>query len=198
VLGRFGAALPDNVREALACSGPLSLATEAPLFVIGDNATAWLAARAEAGARGYAIVDGAPLVGEAREVGRLLGIELRRLAQYRPVAWIAGGEPTVTRRGPGRGGRMLELALAAAIEINGLGGGAALVAFATDGADGSSGGAGAVVDGSTMARLSAAGFDAARVLAASDTARAFAALGDLLQTGPTGTNVCDLVLMLVR
>ncbi|MBC8072820.1 MAG: glycerate kinase, partial [Deltaproteobacteria bacterium] len=74
----------------------------------------------------------------------------------------------------------------------------ALVAFATDGDDGSSGAAGAVVDGSSTARARARGFELTASLRTSDTASALAALGDLLVPGPTGTNVCDVVVVLGR
>jgi glycerate-2-kinase len=170
---------------------------ECAVHILGDNATAVAAARSEASARNYAIVEGDVLVGEASELGRRLGARLVELAHARPVACIVGGEPTVTGAGAGRGGRALELALAAAPSIAGLAD-AAIVAFATDGRDGSSDAAGAVVDGTTLARAAALGLDPASALAAHDTAPLFAALGDLLHVAPTGTNVCDVVLLLAR
>jgi len=199
-LARVGDELPASVRRALA--RPIGTSTIAcPVHVVGDNATAVAAARTEAIARGYAVVQGEPLVGEAREIGRGLLARANLRARARPVACIFGGEPTVTRRGPGRGGRTLELALAAAESIAGFnvdGTDAAIVAFATDGRDGSSDAAGAVVDGTTLARAAARGLDPALALATHDTAPFFAALGDLLHVEPTGTNVCDLVLLLAR
>lgn len=197
VLARVGDALPRSVHDVLARHEHAPATPEVELHVVGDNASAVAAARAEARARGYALVDGEPLVGEARELGERLGRRARELVDGRPSACIVGGEPTVARASSGRGGRMLELALGAASSIAGMSD-VALVAFATDGLDGSSGGAGAVVDGSTLARAAALGLDPAHALATHDTAPFFAALGDLLHVGATGTNVCDLVLLLAR
>lgn len=129
------------------------------------------------------------LEGEAREVGRRLGREVARLAHGE--ALLAGGETTVTLgRIHGRGGRNLEVALAAAEEIEGLAG-AALLAAGSDGRDGSSKAAGALVDGSTIARARRYGLDPDRALARHDTEPFFARAGGLLRTGPTGTNVAD-------
>lgn len=129
------------------------------------------------------------LEGEAREVGRRLGREIARLAHGEVL--LAGGETTVTLgRIHGRGGRNLEVALAAAQEIEGIAG-AALLAAGSDGRDGSSTAAGAVVDGSTIARARRSGLDAARALARHDTEPFFARTGGLFRTGPTGTNVAD-------
>jgi glycerate-2-kinase len=106
---------------------------------------------------------------------------------------LAGGETTVTlsaRRG--RGGRSLELALAAALERKGEAGWA-LLAAGSDGRDGSARAAGAFVDGTTIERTMTLGLDPARALLRHDTERFFKRLGDLLVTGPTGTNVADWV-----
>lgn len=129
------------------------------------------------------------LEGEARDVGRRLGREVARLAPGQVL--LAGGETTVTlARAPGRGGRSLEIALAAARELEGIAG-AALLAAGSDGRDGSSNAAGALVDESTIALARRRGLDPARALARHDTERFFARAGGLLRTGPTGTNVAD-------
>ena len=114
-------------------------------------------------------------------------------------AYVFGGEPTVavTADNPGRGGRNLDLAARLALAWRGRGGVAAVVA-GTDGCDGSSTAAGAIVDGGTAARAEAAGYPMEAALAAFDTETALAAAGDLFVTGPTGTNVGDLVVVLVR
>jgi hydroxypyruvate reductase len=91
---------------------------------------------------------------------------------------------------PGRGGRTLELALAAALEESG---GWTLLAASSDGLDGSSGAAGAWADGGTLARARRAGLDPEAALARHDTRAVFAAAGDLFVTGPTGGNVGDWV-----
>ena len=104
---------------------------------------------------------------------------------------MAGGETTVTLRGNGLGGRNQEVALGA---VEGLAGvpGVLLVALATDGEDATTGAAGAVVSGETLQRAREAGLDPAEILRRNDSFHFFERLGDLLVTGPTGTNVNDL------
>jgi hydroxypyruvate reductase len=106
-----------------------------------------------------------------------------------------GGETTVTVRGDGRGGRNTELALAAAISLDGKLG-VALMTLATDGVDGASEDAGAIITGGTLARARALGLSAEDALGRNDSATFFEALGDAIKTGPTGTNVNDLVIVL--
>jgi hydroxypyruvate reductase len=108
---------------------------------------------------------------------------------------VWGGETTVTVRGAGRGGRNQELALAAALALDGWPVG--ILALATDGVDGPTDAAGAWADGGTVARARDLGLDARQHLTANDAYPFFAALGDLLLTGPTGTNVNDLLVVLV-
>jgi glycerate 2-kinase len=175
---------------------PAAMTSPVEHVVVADNHTAVAAASATATACGFAVVRGPTLVGEARELGRILG-ELARAQLHRPFAIVCGGECTVTRRGGGRGGRTLELAIAAAQALDGTRE-LAVVAFASDGDDGSSGAAGAVVDGSTCTRARAIGCDLAAALRDADSASALARLGDLLITGPSGTNVGDVVLALGR
>ena len=115
----------------------------------------------------------------------------------RPVVLLSGGETTVTLRGKGRGGRNAEFLLAFAIAIDGAAGISALAAD-TDGIDGSEDNAGAFADGTTAARLRAAGIDPLAALADNDAYGAFAAIGDLFVTGPTGTNVNDFRAILIR
>ena len=112
----------------------------------------------------------------------------------RPACIVAGGETTVTLRGSGRGGRNQELALAAAADLAGLPD-LALIALATDGGDGPTDAAGAVVTGATLDRARARGLDAAAYLARNDAYPFFDALGDLLKPGPTETNVNDLAFL---
>jgi hydroxypyruvate reductase len=110
---------------------------------------------------------------------------------------VAGGETTVTLHGHGRGGRNQELALGAVADLAGLEH-VALVALATDGDDGPTDAAGAVVTGETLARARALGLDPAAHLARNDAYPFFAALGDLLRPGPTHTNVNDLTFIFAR
>jgi glycerate-2-kinase len=134
-----------------------------------------------------------PLTGEARIVGRRLAALARATAAPQPLCVVAGGETVVTLRGSGRGGRNQELALAAAIELEGSRG-TALLAAGTDGRDGPTDAAGAFVDGGSTARGGALGLDARAALEDNDSYGFFAAEGGLLRTGPTRTNVMDLVL----
>jgi glycerate-2-kinase len=114
-----------------------------------------------------------------------------------PLALLLGGETTVTVRGSGMGGRNQELALALAIELEGREGIVA-ASLGTDGTDGPTDAAGAIIDGETLARGIASGLDARDHLARNDAHPFLRATGDLLVTGPTGTNVCDVVLVLVQ
>lgn len=169
-------------------------------LLIGDNRQAATAALAAARTAGFqTMLLTTTLEAEAREAGRMLAAILREVALSgeplsRPCCIIAGGETTVTLRGSGHGGRNQELALAAVASLAGLER-VALVALATDGGDGPTDAAGAVVTGSTAARAQALGLDVAAHLARNDAYPFFAALGDLLRPGPTGTNVNDLTLL---
>ncbi len=140
------------------------------------------------------------LEGEAREVGKVLAAVARELRRYgRPVSppaiLVLAGETTVTVRGKGKGGRNQELALSAALGIEGLRE-VVIASVGTDGRDGPTDAAGGIVDGGTAARIRAAGLDPLELLSDNDSYRALSASGDLLVTGPTGTNVADLVLVL--
>jgi glycerate-2-kinase len=107
-----------------------------------------------------------------------------------------GGQTTVTVRGAGRGGRNQELALAAALAIQGLDG-VLIASLATDGSDGPTDAAGGLVDGSTVARGAARGLSAGDALQQNDAYPYLTATGDLLITGPTNTNVNDLMAVFV-
>ena len=135
------------------------------------------------------------LVGDAESTGRQLAGELARLP---PGIHVWGGETTVCLpQHPGRGGRNQQLALAAAQALAGQDG-IRLLALGTDGSDGASEDAGALVDGGTIARGELAGLDAAQQLRNADAGRFLEASGDLVSTGPTGTNVRDLVVACVE
>ncbi|HEX9304283.1 MAG TPA: DUF4147 domain-containing protein [Thermoanaerobaculia bacterium] len=129
------------------------------------------------------------LDGEARDAGRKLARETMQLRSGDAI--LAGGETTVSlRRKPGKGGRNLELALSAAQVLDGIRG-VAVLAAGSDGKDGSSRAAGALVDGDTMARARKRGVDAEDALSRHDTEPFFTRVGGLLVTGSTGTNVSD-------
>lgn len=141
--------------------------------------------------------------GESRDVAQVHAAMAREIAQRnrpfrKPVVLLSGGETTVTLRGKGgRGGRNAEFLLALAIAIDGAEGISALAAD-TDGIDGSEDNAGAFADGTTATRLRKAGIDPLAALAGNDAWGAFNAIGDLLVTGPTGTNVNDFRAILIR
>jgi hydroxypyruvate reductase len=168
--------------------------------VVGSNLLACEAAAQAARDLGYATLVLTTFVeGEARDAGRVLAALLREVDASghplsRPCCLIAGGEPTVTVRGEGRGGRNQELALAAAFALRGLDR-VLFASFGTDGSDGPTDAAGAWVDGATLDRAAALGLDAARALARNDSYPLLDRLGSLIRTGPTNTNVNDLYLL---
>jgi len=136
------------------------------------------------------------LRGESSAGGRRLAAFARALRPGPARLLLAGGEPTVTVQGRGRGGRAQELALAAALALAGDRR-VALLAAGTDDSDGPTPAAGAFVDGETLARGAAAGGDAKRALAENDAHGFLVREGGCFVTGPTGTNVMDLVLVRV-
>jgi glycerate 2-kinase len=168
--------------------------------VIGGRPLA-MAGAAEAAVRlGYraAVLD-APIVGEAREAAAGC-VEAAVAAGHDggPVCVVSSGETTVQVRGPGRGGRNQELALAASVLFDRLGPLAAMASVGTDGVDGPTDAAGAIVDSGTLRRAASAGLRAPQhYLDENDAYRFFDALGDLIRTGPTGTNVGDLQVFLL-
>ena len=168
------------------------------LVRIGGIGSAMAAAAAAARQLGFAVATGA-LAGEAAEAGRRLVARGRGLPAGEAGACLVLGGETVVRVGAaaGLGGRNQELALAAAGALALDGGDEVVLALATDGEDGATGAAGAVVDGGAWAELGRLGVDPTRALAEHDSHPALAALpGALVTTGPTGTNVADLVLYL--
>jgi glycerate 2-kinase len=177
-----------------------------PLFarvtnvIVADNSTACEAATNAARARGYRTqLLSTQVQGEARLVGADLAQkakETRLRGGALPACLIGGGETTVTLRGEGKGGRSQELALAAARELAGLKN-VVLLGAGTDGTDGPTDAAGALADGTTIARARALGLDADAFLANNDSYNFFSRLGDLVITGPTNTNVNDLMVVLM-
>jgi glycerate-2-kinase len=209
---RIWRALPQRVRQHLnrGCQG---FASETPkpgssLFrrvhhhIVGNNAaavTAVTSAAREAGLR--TLVHTPALTGVARNEGQRFGALARNIVRegkplQRPCCVVAGGETTVTVTGKGTGGRAQEFAAAAALEIAGLAK-VWVVAIGTDGTDGPTDAAGAVVDGDTVARAQRLSVDLKGALKRHNTYPALKRLHQLIITGPTGTNVNDLYLLLV-
>ena len=166
-------------------------------MVIGDNKLAAQAALEQAQHEAiHAEILTNELQGEAREVGVMLAKRLRVSAEQmtRPFCLIAGGETTVTIIGNGKGGRNQELALAAMHELRGLEN-VMLITLATDGEDGPTDAAGAVVTGESAQRAETLGVDVVDHLSRNDAYVCFDQLNDLLKIGPSGTNVNDLIFL---
>ena len=208
VLDLYGIAIPEELRRRLA-SGELETPkpgdprlAHSEFRLIASPRQMLDAAAGEARRLGLApLILGDAIEGEAREVARALaGIALscarHGLPAAAPCVLLSGGETTVTLRGNGRGGRNSEFLLGLALALGGAPGIHALAAD-TDGIDGSEDNAGAFVAPDTLRRARAIGIDAAGRLADNDAWGFFAALGDLLVTGPTRTNVNDFRALLV-
>ena len=171
-------------------------------LVVGSNRAALLAAAREARQLGYnVLILSSFLQGEASVVaGVLAGIGKEIVMSDNPVpapaCVLAGGETTVRIRGGGKGGRNQELALAAALALEGWPP-IALLSAGTDGTDGPTDAAGAMVDGDTCRKARQRGLSPGDYLADNDSYHFFDQLGLLFKTGPTRTNVMDLMCLLV-
>jgi len=171
-------------------------------FLIGNNETAAQSAKAKAQDLGFqTYLVSTSMQGEAAEVGRVIAAMLTciyesRAGQSIPICVIFGGETTVTVDGSGIGGRNQELALSVALELAGNDG-IALMTLATDGVDGPTSAAGAIVTGETLAQSRKIGLRARELLADNDSHTFFQTIGDTVILGPTGTNVNDLVIGLI-
>jgi glycerate 2-kinase len=170
--------------------------------IVGNNAAAVTAVARAAREAGLRTLVVPAITGEARDEGQRFGILAREIAGeskllQRPCCVIAGGETTVTVSGKGTGGRAQEFAAAAALEIAGLRN-VWVAAIGTDGTDGPTDAAGAVVDGKTTARAQRLSVDLDGALKRHNIYPALKKLDQLIMTGPTCTNVNDLYLILVR
>jgi len=214
ILKRYGlwSKIPTSVKKVL-LSGSKGLVPETPKagdkafekvhnVVVGNNMTASLAAfntLKRAGLR--ALLLSSCLEGQARDVGTVFASMAKEIVVSgnpvpKPVGVVAGGETTVTVVGRGRGGRNQEVVLGAALRIGGLDG-VCVASLSTDGVDGPTDAAGALVDGKTMIRAGELGLNARRFLLENDSYSFFSRLGDLLFTGLTGTNVDDVSVIVV-
>jgi hydroxypyruvate reductase len=204
--------IPASIRKQLEAGAagkiPETPKPDDPLFgrvksiMVASNIQALEAARAEAQRLGFqAIILSSFIEGETREIARMhaaLALEVRASGHPArpPVCLITGGETTVTLRGKGKGGRNQEFALASALDITGL---PDVVVFSagTDGTDGPTDAAGALVDGETVKRALGLGLKPRAALDGNDAYPFFERLGDLVVTGPTRTNVMDVRMVLV-
>ena len=224
ILARFGgeAAYPPAVvarcREGASAKGAAAETPKpgdprlvrAETRVIGSRRDAMRGAGAEAAARGYHVVRiDEPVVGEARvaSTGHVRAVLDRAATLGRPACFISSGETTVHVTGRGTGGRNQEFALAAALLLRGTGfrtdyrygnpSPVLLASIGTDGVDGPTDAAGAIADSTTIDRARAAGLVPEAFLDDNNAYAFFDALGDLIHTGPTGTNVGDLQIILL-
>jgi len=208
VLDFHGIAIPDVLRARLA-SGELETPkpgdprlAQSEFRLVASPRRMLAAAAAEARRLGIApLILGDAIEGEAREVGKALaGIAVscgrHGFPAQEPCVLLSGGETTVTLKGAGRGGRNTEFLLGLAMALDGAPGIHALAAD-TDGIDGSEDNAGAFVAPDSLHRARALGLDIRHSMAANDAWGYFSALGDLLVTGPTRTNVNDFRAILV-
>ncbi|MEP7261793.1 MAG: MOFRL family protein, partial [Usitatibacter sp.] len=213
ILERFGVKAPASIAAHLE-AGVAGRIAETPKpgdpalahaqnRVIATAHRSLAAAAAYVQARGVSpMVLGDSVTGESAEVAKVFGAIARQAREHGhpirpPVAIISGGETTVTLKGDGRGGRCSEFLLSLAIDTNGLDDTWAL-ACDTDGIDGSQDNAGALMAPDSIARALALGLHPKRMLATNDGYGFFSALGDLVVTGPTRTNVNDFRIILVR
>lgn len=167
-----------------------------PHVLVADGAMAAEAAGAAARDDGFRVfVHSHPLDDDVRSVATTI----LAASSDRPGVHVFRGEPTVTLpESPGKGGRAQHLALLLAEQLHGSALRTTILAAGTDGRDGITDAAGAIIDGSSAAAMLAAGIDLHRTIAAADSHPALDAIGALLRTGPTGTNVADLVIALVE
>jgi hydroxypyruvate reductase len=197
--------LPESVRERLR-RGVQGLVPETPKageailesahhVIVASNRLSLDAARAKASALGFeAEIFAENLEGGVHEVASdFVETLVSRNARPRPKALLAGGELTLSVSGRGLGGRNQEFALVAARRLSGIPD-VVVLSAGTDGTDGPTDAAGAFADGTTWERARKAGLDPEAVLRDNDSYRLFDRLSDLLRTGPTGTNVNDLML----
>ena len=195
---KYSLTLTAEMQAMLRVETPKAL-TNVETVITGSVRELCHAAAEAARALGYApqiLTDS--LDGEAREAGGLLAAMARyHQSVGQSTALIVGGETVVRLTGKGLGGRNQELALAAAQGIAGLRG-TAIFSLGSDGTDGPTDAAGGYVDGDTFAALAAKGIDPYAVLRDNDAYHALAACGVLIMTGPTGTNVNDVAVLLIR
>lgn len=202
--------VPDSVRNLLT-EGEKGLVPETPKpgdkvfkkvhnIVVGNNFTASQTAyNSFRKARLNSLFLTSTLEGQARDVGTVLASMAKEVASSgnpvsKPAGIVAGGETTVTVVGKGKGGRNQEIALSAALKISSMDG-VVVASASTDGVDGPTDAAGALADGKTLQRAHDLNLNPREFLANNDSYVFFDKLGDLVFTGPTGTNVCDVAVV---
>lgn len=194
---QFGLLISPEVTACLEAETPKQI-TNGHCSIVGSVRQLCSTAIERAGTLGYeAVFLTDDLSCEASRAGREIGNCLKQhAADGRKIAYIAGGETVVHVKGKGLGGRNQELALAAAVELAGVPN-VSLLSIGSDGTDGPTDAAGGYVTGDTCAALKKQGLSAEALLADNDAYHALEAVGGLIKTGPTGTNVNDLVIGLI-
>ena len=203
---------PASIRKVLS-DGEKALIPETPKaddeafkkaynVVVGNNRSASLAACEHLKSAGLnTLLLTSTMEGEARHVGVMLASIAREVFMSghpvpKPASIIAGGETTVTVTGKGLGGRNQEIALAAALKLSSMDG-AVVASLSTDGVDGPTDAAGAIIDGKTLTRAAKMKLNPEEFLTENNSYNFFSRLGDLIFTGPTGTNVNDVSVIVV-
>lgn len=209
LLNRIPPAVKRHLQAGVAGKIPETPKPGDPLFktvhnrVVGSNRQALLAASRQARELGYkSTILTSSLSGEAREAAVVHASILREVRLFNspvapPACLLSGGETTVTIQGRGKGGRNQEFALAAALALAGNPN-VLVLSLGTDGTDGPTDAAGAYATGRTVERAAALGLDTRQHLTENNSYPFFDALGNLIRTGPTGTNVMDVHLLLAR
>lgn len=202
IIDKYGIRIREDIRKVMAVETPKSV-DNCETVVTGSVSELCHAAAEAAKSRGYhPLVLASTVDGEAREVGRFFASMAREIKSGNgfwkpPVAVIAGGETIVRLTGKGKGGRNQELALAAAMGMEGLKD-TVFFSLGSDGTDGPTDAAGGMVDGGTLSRMRAQGLDPEAVLEDNDAYHGLKASEDLIITGSTGTNVNDVMVLLSR
>ncbi|MGJ8453817.1 glycerate kinase type-2 family protein [Pseudothermotoga sp. U03pept] len=201
ILDKYKIKVEDSIKKELQEETPKEL-FNVETKIIGSVKLACERAAEVASKLGYStMILTTTLSCEAKEAGKFLVSVAKEILRSdrplsKPAAVILGGETVVRVTGTGKGGRNQELALSAAIEIDGFEK-IVICSLGTDGTDGPTDAAGGIVDGTTCKRMKALGIEPVKMLLNNDSYNALKPIGDLLITGPTGTNVNDLVFLLV-
>ena len=195
IIDKYGIVLPAEIKSMLLQETPKEL-HNVSTFIAGDVEKLCTSAKDKAKELGYkTLILTKSLACQAKEAGLFLGA-IAKDHQKEKIAFICGGETVVKVTGNGLGGRNQELALMAALEISGLKN-TVIFSVGSDGTDGPTDAAGGFVDGTTYARLKEAGINVFKVLEDNDSYNALKAVDSLIVTGPTGTNVNDLTVVLI-
>lgn len=201
ILNKYQIDLKINLTETPSAEDPLFQRVRN--IVVGSNRLAAEAAAKKAVALGYhTMILSTSIDGETQDVARVHAAIAKEISSFnrplkKPACVISGGETTVVLKGKGKGGRNQEFALAAAIALDGIDN-CCIFSAGTDGTDGPTDAAGAVCDGKTLERARKKGLNAETFLHENNAYPFFEQLNDLILTGPTGTNVMDLHILLVR